>query len=245
MGRSLLLCFAHPDDESFFAAGAICKYRSAGFNVVLCCATRGERGTAGNPPLCTIDELPSLREQELRSAAAILGIHTLKILPYQDQQLAHAPAGEVTASLVHLIRRHKPQVVITFDRTGGGSGHPDHIAISRFTYDAVLAAADERYRPEVEAPHAVSRIVWTGVAPWKLSDRTAIAARPDVDLILDTAAWRDKKEQALLAHRTQAENVERLFKHADAAAILSTESFRFAWGVPLPHRPADDVFAGL
>jgi LmbE family N-acetylglucosaminyl deacetylase len=58
MPRSLLLCFAHPDDESFFAAGTAHKYAAAGVNVVLCCGTRGERGSVGDPPLATIETLP-------------------------------------------------------------------------------------------------------------------------------------------------------------------------------------------
>jgi hypothetical protein len=34
VNQSLLLCFAHPDDESFFAAVIVCKYRAANGSVL-------------------------------------------------------------------------------------------------------------------------------------------------------------------------------------------------------------------
>ena len=68
----LLLLFAHPDDESFFVAGTIARYSSAGVSVALVCATRGERGSTAD--LCAIEELPRVREAELGDAARILGI---------------------------------------------------------------------------------------------------------------------------------------------------------------------------
>ena len=75
---SILLSFAHPDDESFFTAGISCEYTARGARVVLSCATRGEAGTAGDPPLATREELPALRERELRDAAAVLGRAAVK-----------------------------------------------------------------------------------------------------------------------------------------------------------------------
>src|SRR5919201_1393750 len=137
---TILLSFAHPDDESFFPAGIACAYAARGARVVLSCATRGEAGSAGHPPLATREELPKLREQELRDAAAVLGISHLTLLDYRDRELADAPTEEIRAKLVRLTREHRPQVVITFD-PDGGNRHPDHVAISRFTADAVTAAA--------------------------------------------------------------------------------------------------------
>lgn len=91
MPPCLVMCFAHPDDESFFAAGTARKCADAGVKVVLVCGTRGERGSVGDPPLATVETLPQVRERELRDAAAILGISDLVLLDYQDQQLSAAP----------------------------------------------------------------------------------------------------------------------------------------------------------
>jgi hypothetical protein len=44
---------------------------------VLVTATRGERGTCGTPPLCSIEELPHVREGELRAAARMAAFNRL------------------------------------------------------------------------------------------------------------------------------------------------------------------------
>lgn len=49
--RKLLAVFAHPDDESFICGGTLAKYASAGVEITLVSATRGEMGRRmGNPP---------------------------------------------------------------------------------------------------------------------------------------------------------------------------------------------------
>ena len=78
--RVILCVFAHPDDESFMAAGVACKYAEEGARVALVTATLGEEGGAGDPPVCTKEELPAVREAELRRAVEILGIHSLDLL---------------------------------------------------------------------------------------------------------------------------------------------------------------------
>jgi N-acetylglucosamine malate deacetylase 2 len=243
---TILLSFAHPDDESFFTAGISCAYGARGARVVLSCATRGEAGTAGHPPLTTREELPALREQELREAAAVLGISHLEFLDYRDRELADAPAEEIRVKLVGLIREHRPHVVITFD-PDGGNRHPDHIAISRFTADAVAAAMDPRWLPAAGPPHQVSRLLWTcPVLPWETTKPDTLARHPGVDFLIDVSEWRDRKAGALRAHRSQRRGIDRLFfLRPDSEAVLSTEIFRQAWGEPLNTRPLADLFAGV
>jgi len=248
---SILLIFAHPDDESFFTTGVARKYGEAGRSVVLCCATRGQRGSTGQPPLTTVEELPVVRERELREAAEILGVSRLEILPYEDKKLAEAPAEEIRASLVGLIRRHRPAIVITFDPNGGNL-HPDHIAISRFTTDAVTAAADARWvfpelGPDLGPAHRVPRLLWAGVVlPWEETDRDRLAARPGVDFLIDVGPWREAKRRALAVHRTQQPSIGRLFfSRPDLDDVLRFETFRLGAGAPPETVPAADLFAGL
>lgn len=243
---SILLSFAHPDDESFFTVGVARQAVEAGRSVVLCCATRGQRGSIGDPPLTTIEQLPAVREQELREAAEILGVSRLEILPYEDKKLADAPPGEIRASLVGLIREHRPQIVITFEPNGGNQ-HPDHIAISRFTSDAVTAAADARWHPELGPAHRVHRLLWVGaVMPWDETDPGRLAASPGVDFLIDIGPWSETKRRALAAHRTQQPSIVRVFfSRPDLDAILRYETFRLGAGVPPDTVPAGDLFAGL
>jgi N-acetylglucosamine malate deacetylase 2 len=241
----LLLILAHPDDESFFAAGAAARYSDAGIPVGLVCATRGQAGSAGQPPLVSRDALPAERERELRAACAILGIELLALLDYQDRALAAAPGEEIGRALVAAIRAARPRVVGTFD-PNGVNGHPDHVAISRFTTDAVTAAADPRWWPELGDAYAVPRVVWTPpVEPWAEWRPAALARCAGVDYVVDVAAWRERKGAALRAHRTQHQGIEPHWFGAHGDAIRSTECFRHGLGARPDGLPANDLFHAL
>lgn len=200
----------------------------------------------GDPPLATIDALAQVRENELRDAAKIIGVSELVILDYQDQQLSNAPTEAMREHLGSLIRRYRPEVVITFD-PNGGNRHVDHVAISRFTSDAIPCAADARWRPDLGKPHRVRRLVWTGgIESLHESQLAKLRERPGVDFLIDIATWRDTKTRALMAHRTQRAGVDRVFlDRPDRDAVLSHEVFRLGAGEMPPAIPADDLFAGL
>jgi LmbE family N-acetylglucosaminyl deacetylase len=246
MARTLLLVFAHPDDETFLAGGVACRYASEGARVVLVTATLGERGKTGDPPICAADQLPEVRRAELHRAAAILGIEEIRLLGYRDRDLSAAPPDQVREQLVSILRACRPSVVVSFDPHGGNL-HPDHIAISRFAVDAVVAAADDRFLPSAGAAHRVGRMVWShGRHPWLLAREADPGCRPGVDFAVDVGAWRDRKEAALRAHATQRQSVERnFFSQPDADRLLGLEVFRQALGAAPSRRPAADLFDGL
>lgn len=243
---TFLFCFAHPDDESFACAGTVMKYAERGVRSVLITATRGQRGGVGNPPLCTIDELPAVREQELREAVAIIGFDELHVLDYEDQHLAEATRAEIQPLLVGHIRRLQPAAVFTFD-PDGVNRHPDHIAISRFTMDAVAAAADPRCCPETGLAYAVPRVLWTPmITPWDAADHESLADVPSADYVIDVAGFRGRRAAALRAHRTQHIPIDRcFFNRPNVDRILDREIWREARGTAVIRRPVDDVLAGL
>ena len=245
-GRTILCVFAHPDDESFMAAGVACKYAEEGARVALVTATLGEEGGAGDPPVCTREELPAVREAELRRAVGILGIDSLDLLGYRDKQLASAPHAEVREKLVRLLRSHRPRVVITFD-PNGSNAHTDHVAVSRFASDAVQAAGDERFFPEAGAAHRVSRLLWTTPTPcWELALKERPWEEPGVDFLIDVGRWWKTKEAALRAHRSQLKNTARLFfDPPDTERRLSLEAFRCAPGYDREGVPARDLWSGI
>ena len=246
MTRRLLFIFAHPDDESFAVAGLSRIYADAGARIALVTATRGDAGRAGEPALCGRDELPARREAELREAARSLGIGHVTLLDYRDRHLADAPPAEIRRELIGQIRRHRPQVVVTFDPNGANL-HPDHIAISRFAADAVAAAADARWHPDAGPAHRVARLLWVPpVMPWEMPDVPDLAKAPGVDFLIDTSAYREVKAAALRAHRTQHVSIDRHFFNLPAVdRILSVEAFRQAFGPALSKTPAADVFESI
>jgi N-acetylglucosamine malate deacetylase 2 len=246
MPRTLLLVFAHPDDETFLTGGTACKYSSEGTEVVLVTATRGESGKPGDPPLCAPADLARVREAELRRAAATLGIGKIHMLGYHDRELAAAAPDQVREQLVTLVRFYRPEVVVSFDPNGGNL-HPDHVAISRFASDAVAAAADPRWFPASGRAHEVARLAWVpGRRPWQLVREADLAACPGVDIAMDVSAWRDRKADALRAHATQHQSAERnFFSQPDCDRLLGLEVFRQAAGPRLSARPVGSLFDGL
>ena len=246
MDRCILFCFAHPDDESFSGAGTAMEYAAAGVTSVLVTATRGERGKTGDPPVCAPEDLAAWRERELREAARIIGFGALHLLDYRDRELADAPPDEIRRSLVALIRRYRPSVVASFD-SNGFNRHPDHVAISRFAIDAAAAAADSRWFPDAGPAHSVPRVVWTPpIAAWEVGSVDRIDERAGVDFVIDVSRWRDRREAALRAHRSQHLSIDRLFfSQPDLDRVLRVEAWRQAWGPALTRRPSPDLLEGL
>ncbi len=243
---TILFSMAHPDDESFMVAGVACKYGAQGARLVLSTATLGDAGKVGDPPICSREELPAVRERELRRAVDLLGIHSLHLLGYRDKQLSAANPEQIRRQLVRLLRQYRPALVITFDPSGFNL-HPDHIAISRFTSDAIATAADPRWLPDEGKPHQVTRLLWTPpLRPEEIGCRQQLVGRPGVDFLVDVRAWSRRKADALRAHRTQHLSIDRIwFNRPNPEMLLSSEPFRQAWGPPLDARPRTDLFAGM
>jgi len=158
---TLMVVLAHPDDEAFGIGGSLAKYAAEGCDVYLVCATRGEAGQIAEPGLATPANLPAVREQELRCACEVLGIHPPRFLDYVDGQLAIAHQGQAVGKVVRLIRVLRPQVMLTFG-PDGIYGHYDHIAVHRWASIACRLAAREDCFPEqvhgICQPHRVSKL---------------------------------------------------------------------------------------
>jgi N-acetylglucosamine malate deacetylase 2 len=242
----LLFIYAHPDDESFAVAGIARMYADAGAELALITATRGDAGRAGEPPMCSREDLPATREAELRAAAAILGIGHVYLLDYVDKHLADAPPDKIRRELIEVIRWHRPQIAVTFDPNGLNQ-HPDHVAIGRFAIDAIVAADDARFYPDAGPAHRVERLLWASpVLPWEVTKSPDLAGEPGVDFVIDTSGYVDVKAAALRAHRTQHVSINRVFfDFPDVQQILSVETFRQAFGPELPARPSADLFEGI
>jgi LmbE family N-acetylglucosaminyl deacetylase len=158
----ILASYAHPDDEQG-VTGTLALYAQQGVRTGLICATRGELGEISDPALATPETLGAVREQEMRTAAAIAQIQHVWFLDYRDSGFVNSPRNqdpeafanadpeEVVGRIVRIIRMFKPQVIVTFDPTGG-YGHADHIAISRWTTDASTRRAMRRASPKRAPP---------------------------------------------------------------------------------------------
>lgn len=205
-GKTLLSVLAHPDDETFGMGGTLALYARRDVNVHLICATRGELGEIDPEYKERIKSAACLRTQELRCAAEVLGIDELHFLNYRDsgmpgseanqhpQALAAQPVEKVAEEVAHMIRKIKPEVVLTFDPIGGYR-HPDHIAIQQATVRAFALAGDENFAdPDLLPPfqseklyfHTINRTFLKAVV-WVLrligQDPHRFGRNMDIDLV--------------------------------------------------------------
>lgn len=151
----LLLIVPHPDDEAFGAGALLARTAAEGGHTAILTLTRGAAGrTLG---LATREELPSVRERELRAALELLGVGDVTILDYQDYVpdddrglpphagLAAVPEEELLAQILAVVERTRPRTVLTFP-PNGANGHPDHVTTS-----ALVRRALEESEHRVEA----------------------------------------------------------------------------------------------
>src|SRR5690349_573915 len=82
--KTLLVIFAHPDDESHGPAGTLAKYVREGVQVHYLCATRGEAGIVDSSLLQNGVTIADLRAAEAKQAAAELGLASINFLGYRD-----------------------------------------------------------------------------------------------------------------------------------------------------------------
>ncbi len=229
---SLLAIFAHPDDESLACGGLLARCADDGARVSLLCMTRGEHGPGGRP-----DTLGAVRARELRAAAAVLGIHDVELLEYEDGMLPWLDADLLEADILEAVRRSRADVVVTFDEDGL-YGHPDHVAVHGRTTSVVERlghAAPALYY--VSMPRGAMRALLEATSGATAGSASVLGV-PDADafggfapapsLVLDVGDAVARKLAALRCHRTQVEGGPFDALDERDARMLGTECYRRA-----------------
>jgi mycothiol S-conjugate amidase len=171
----ILTVHAHPDDEASKGAGTIARYHAAGVHTVLVTCTGGEEGDILNPAMDqpgVKEHLPEVRRQELDRAAEIIGYDEVVLLGYRDsgmpdspantdpRSFAAAPLDEAAGRLVAVIRRTRPQVIITYPQDQEGYPHPDHLRVNEISEVAFDAAGDPDRFPAAGPPWQPLRLCY-------------------------------------------------------------------------------------
>lgn len=196
----ILHVYAHPDDESFGNPATIAFYAGRGHPMHLVTLTRGEAGETNG--VCAPEELGPVREAELRAACEILGIPRPEIWRYPDGGLGEIDSEEAISRLIALYEKTAPEVIVTYGEDGV-TGHPDHIAVSRWATEAFL-----RLREKGAA--APSRLYWRTMPEKrrKLLNRNDITYRTDYTTIVDAREFLSIRARAEACHRSQRPHTE-------------------------------------
>ena len=192
---------AHPDDAEFGAGATLFRWTANGANATIVITTDGSMGSWD--PRIDHADLVAQRRREQVSAAAVLGAHSVAWLGQPDGELRHTPT--LRKAIASLIRKHRPDVVLTHDPWQRYQLHPDHRTTGMLVIDAVVAAREPRFYPdqgfEAHRPSAV--LLWS-------------AEDPDHAEPVDNRAF-DAKVEALLCHTSQSQTTMGNAAASDAA----------------------------
>jgi N-acetyl-1-D-myo-inositol-2-amino-2-deoxy-alpha-D-glucopyranoside deacetylase len=279
--RTLLCVHPHPDDESIACGGVLARASAEGHRTVVVTCTGGEEGEN----LAGIDlgdeTLAAHRRRELGDALAALGVQEHAWLGYRDSGMAgteanghpasfhQAPLDEAAGRLAALLRRFRPDVLVSDDERGT-YGHPDHVKAYAVTVRAAELAADPTADVEGTPWQVRKRYVHTlgrrrllaahqallaaglaspfGDAP--VADAAQLPFGTDDDAvttIVDVTGYLDRKQAALRSHRSQI-GEDSFFLNTPAelrGAFFGVEEFVLEDGPPPATRPEPDLFAGL
>ncbi len=197
---NVLAFFAHPDDETMLSGGTLALLAKRSAQVHYLCATRGEGGEVGEPPVCSLENLGGIREQELVCAVGKLGGRSLTFLNYVDPRVGPddelyaftdnltALAGQVAAT----VRQFQIDVLLAHG-SNGEYGHPAHV----ICHKAALAAA-------MSFPDGMQPAVYTFSANFAGHPYPRLLNADDPAVaIVDVREVLDRKTDAALCHKTQ------------------------------------------
>jgi LmbE family N-acetylglucosaminyl deacetylase len=191
-----LIVIAHPDDCDFSCSGTAAKWAAGGTVVNLAVLTDGSKGSHD---LSIPDEdLVRTREAEQRDAARLLGFSGVDFLRYPDGELAHSE--ETIEAVVRMIRRTKPDVVVTHDPWRRYMLHPDHRSAGHIACDAVYRAGEPRFYRELSED---------GLPRWKPRELWLFTAE-EPNHVEDVSKWFPLKLEAMLTYRSQFSSAFRI-----------------------------------
>ncbi len=203
--QKILVILAHPDDPEFFCGATLARWAKAGHTIHYWLLTCGDKG---GEPGDTPEGLCIKRHAEQNAAAKIIGVKSVQFLDLEDGTLE--PSLEMRRKVVRIIRKEKPDVLVTSDPTNLFSGdryinHPDHRYAGQIVLDAVFPAAGnalffpELLEKEHLEPHMPSE-VW-------------VSLTRDPNVVLDVTDTWEKKIQALKKHQSQIGDPKEFEEH--------------------------------
>ena len=291
-GLRLLAVHAHPDDEASKGAAMMAYYLDQGVEVMVATCTGGERGGIQNPAMESdahaARDMAGARRIEMANAAAVLGIQHTWLgffdsgLP-EGEPLPELPAGcfalqpleRAAAPLVRLVRRFRPQIIVSYDENGGYP-HPDHIMAHRVAVEAFQAAGDPQRYPGTGEAWEPSKLYYDlafnpqrfralhfaleaagiqspyaeRIASWLESDaeghKPPVGRHPTTTQV-DCGDYFEVREAALRAHATQVDP-EGFFFAVSAQMqrkIWPWEDYSLIESRVETNLPEHDLFAGL
>ncbi len=190
---------AHPDDADFGAGGLIATWTAAGCAVTVVCVTDGDSG--GFDAAVPREDVPGIRRDEQRAAAAALGVTDVRFLGRPDGWVT--VDRDLRRELARLVRELRPEAVVTHSPERNYRFvylyHPDHLA----TGAAVLAAVYPDARNAFAFPPEE-----LDLEPWEVP-QVWLFGGPGDDTAVDVTDAFAAKVRACSAHDSQTPMLDR------------------------------------
>jgi LmbE family N-acetylglucosaminyl deacetylase len=214
--RSLLCVQPHPDDNEVGAGASIAKLAAKGCKVTYLTVTNGRMGTLDAAQ--KTEELVERRRNEAEQSAAFLGVSNSVFLDFNDGE--YLDEQSLCREIVAVIRKVKPEIVMTVDPFLPYEVHPDHRRVGMATSEACLFSPFPNFMPDECADSCGT---WTvkGIAFHS-------TAYPNTFMNVDDT-W-EKKIMAIALHKSQfdADALQRLGCYMDFKARQNAQGKDFA-----------------
>ncbi|MBX7160269.1 MAG: PIG-L family deacetylase [Acidimicrobiia bacterium] len=208
--RAAAFC-AHPDDSEFFVAGTFAKWAAAGTECTYVVLTDGSKGSWRPRDGAS---LVDVREREQRAAAAAAGVGDVVFCGFEDGFLRSDL--ETRRSVAEVIRRLRPEVVLTHDPWKPYRLHPDHRECGFAVCDAVVAAREPLVYPDSGLDAHRPALV-------------LLFETDDADHFEDVSTTLTAKLTALRAHESQYESTMGAAGADDVAALAAFDDGIREW----------------
>ncbi|MGE5236641.1 MAG: PIG-L deacetylase family protein [Acidobacteriota bacterium] len=224
MTKRILTVLAHPDDAETMAGGTLLKWAAEGCQITLCLITDGDKGTAD--PADSAAAVVERRRAEQQRAAARLGAEVVR-LGYPDGYLQ--PTLELRRDIVRVVRRVRPQLVVTNDPTtwfrhSTYINHPDHRIAGHACVEALY--------PAVKKPSFFPELMAEGLQP-HVVEEVWLALTDQPDTFVDIGDVLEAKIALICEHVSQfpSEPTRRAFTRiaretGEPKGLAAAESFR-------------------
>lgn len=223
----ILVVTAHPDDVDFGAAGTIATWADEGAEITYAVLTNGDAG--GFDPTVPREQIPQIRQDEQRAAAALLGVRDVHFLGYRDGDLqATQDVRRDISRVIRLVRPHR-MLIQSPERNWQRipASHPDHLAAGEAAICAIY--------PDARNPFAHPELLAEGLEDWVVHD-VWVMGGPSNNHWVDITDVFERKITAISAHASQVEHLddlqEKIQMRSAAAAVeggLGSERFAEAF----------------
>lgn len=192
--RIVMAIGSHADDLTIWSGGTLRMLSSEG-NKLICVRVTDDYGDATG---ISKEMAIKRNRREVEKAYKILGADEIIHMDYPTDTLAGCDYLEFRGKLVELMRRYKPDLVISFDLNGEDEENMDHVITARAVNEACWQASFDLFYTE----HFNNKLEVHSVA-----ERWLFARNPTVvNFHVDITQFLDDKIKAISQQKTVMEN---------------------------------------